>query len=1452
MLISPWVTKSAVFQEPRGPMNTSQFELTSVPATVKNLFNLSAFLTKRDEWAGSFDELLLDRPRSDAPLHLPEPFPPAHPWLKPPPEVSPPLSRGEVTRSSDYRSRRAQEVVDSAGVPQHCSTAEGDHTHSCRGLDTATVKQRRNARILSRLTATPEPNLDAMDAVDTGRWISDRWVEWMRPEAIGLKTDDPEPTIAANDVEIFEAQLSLQTREWWRWVVTRVANYASWVPADGDVQREYFVKLFDPDLFDWHGDGRWNIMEWARLRGIAVAQSSGLEYEESLYNYDSNASAWTLQNNLVKQTWGLENGLAIDINGRSPPTYHGWHHKRADESHPYMTHAAPKWSLAVTQSNARAALVGDCVTQDNAVGDIGRPGWNWGFGPWEESKFVAQYGAELNLSANFSVREYTKARIDSGSEGDDLMLDRIVRPFILFSYELWRDAWVHVVNVTRRVATSAGKVVPAHYGNVGEAQPIAIVESPHHDVFWIESSAWSAFPAQRPSDPPTVVSTLVMKVAGAVVRGLNKPIWRCSQGCRLAAAERLYLAEAVANGANSWHLHNGYMMGANPPSQSTAETEGADGYAEHLKITQFQNGAARFLFTDRQRVADGAILYCLACTFWRHAGVLSGASWWRDGKSVLMHEIHLTAVSRLLEDHHALYELAALGYSGLWHNSAGLRRLGLSPIAGGYKWIIAPAIDAMSDEDVLLISQYVRRGGTLLISHKSSTGMKSENLTARRVPALASLMANPGGGFVKAIPDRLFEAYLECNTQTCVHASDTLWRYLNEATKNMGQSVMLTGAASSTWVNVWTHGAGPLTAVHLCNYKINGTESASCQTCRLTNMPVETAVNVSVSAAAVGLHPEHTIAMLYQPQADAIQVRVHMTRGGQYLTATVPAMDIYAVLVFASSSELRARTAAATARTLLERALISSRSAGMERVENASAHIQIMLSAMLSADELLLQIQGDAASETSDSFFDTIAASLQKITPTLASIPQTARRLVNTTEAWRRAATVQMCETDGSCIAAVSFEPTINQSYQPVATVPAGFVAARGALPYNIATGFGFTRPSPIHAPVIGSPGIKAFDTLLPDPLHRGGLLGNQSATFRIDLHFPASVPTEIVLTVVSGWYDLGAPDSKKRVGVDGYTADVAAWMPFASTSVSTSLHSTGSILETQPCLLGVRGLNPGYFHARSCRVNIPDVIAGERVALDIVFAQEGGTTGAVGVNTGSIPFAWLVNALVVQTVEQPRPAFLSELLADSDANSAAAVREWHFLGPFNGSDGLGLATPFPPEQDMLRTLSAPRLTEHYVGKRGANVTWSKYSSPPGAATQLPLGRLLAQHVGHIGRRASGSVAYGCVQLPPASASSRIRVVGGMSGLGKVWLVSENGTGSGRVQEVIVDELISGLEANEFGAEVQLESGTNTILFKSVHTFAADFVVGRSTLVRAESEWSVALAVFAVDAANTG
>ena len=176
-----------------------------------------------------------------------------------------------------------------------------------------------------------------------------------------LKTDD-------GDMDQYsEEQLSLQTREWWRWVVTRVSNFAAWIEVDGDQAREDFVQQFDPDLFDWAGDGRWEIKEWARLRGIAVAQASGLEYEECSFNLYPNASAAKRRNSFVEDIWGPENGLAIEIDGKPPPTYHSLHsHRLHPESHPFMTHAAPKWSLAVQQSNARAGLVGDAVSQDNA------------------------------------------------------------------------------------------------------------------------------------------------------------------------------------------------------------------------------------------------------------------------------------------------------------------------------------------------------------------------------------------------------------------------------------------------------------------------------------------------------------------------------------------------------------------------------------------------------------------------------------------------------------------------------------------------------------------------------------------------------------------------------------------------------------------------------------------------------------------------------------------------------------------------------------------------------------------------------------------------------------------------------------------------------------------------------------------------------------------------------
>ncbi|XP_042474281.1 non-specific phospholipase C1-like [Zingiber officinale] len=74
ILVSPWIKKRTVIHKPKGPYPDSQFEHSSIPATVKKLFNLNSnYLTKRDAWAGTFESYFnLKAPRTDCPEKLPE------------------------------------------------------------------------------------------------------------------------------------------------------------------------------------------------------------------------------------------------------------------------------------------------------------------------------------------------------------------------------------------------------------------------------------------------------------------------------------------------------------------------------------------------------------------------------------------------------------------------------------------------------------------------------------------------------------------------------------------------------------------------------------------------------------------------------------------------------------------------------------------------------------------------------------------------------------------------------------------------------------------------------------------------------------------------------------------------------------------------------------------------------------------------------------------------------------------------------------------------------------------------------------------------------------------------------------------------------------------------------------------------------------------------------------
>ncbi|XP_010258490.1 PREDICTED: non-specific phospholipase C4-like [Nelumbo nucifera] len=75
IFISPWIERGTVLHRPLGPYLSSEFEHSSIPATVKKIFNLKEFLTKRDAWAGTFETVLMrESPRTDCPVTLPLPL----------------------------------------------------------------------------------------------------------------------------------------------------------------------------------------------------------------------------------------------------------------------------------------------------------------------------------------------------------------------------------------------------------------------------------------------------------------------------------------------------------------------------------------------------------------------------------------------------------------------------------------------------------------------------------------------------------------------------------------------------------------------------------------------------------------------------------------------------------------------------------------------------------------------------------------------------------------------------------------------------------------------------------------------------------------------------------------------------------------------------------------------------------------------------------------------------------------------------------------------------------------------------------------------------------------------------------------------------------------------------------------------------------------------------------
>ena len=968
--------------------------------------------------------------------------------------------------------------------------------------------------------------------------------------------------------------------------------------------------------------------------------------------------------------------------------------------------------------------------------------------------------------------------------------DAIVHAFVEFVYSFWKEAWRDVSLSTKAAAKAAGnRGVPATYGNVASPTPIAILESPWHDVWWMETGyGWTNRNAFC-SVPDKVGggTSLEIKMAQAAMRGVKAgegTVWRCggvrclSNSSSSLRAARTYFAESIANNAVEWLLE-GYNYGMTLEMRPTEEKN----YARFLT-------SWRSAFIDRTRVVDGALFYSLPSTVWRNAGPLSHYAYpgSRDKNPSLepnLHERDLGAMSSLLESSQVAYEVTVFDHPTFFNNSGGLGRL-KPPSAGGYDWIVMPSTDAMSDAHIALVKAYVRGGGRAIMinSGNQSCGTRDEELKWRPGPAFEQLEKDPGLGSVFVVDAAVFEAFVACTTPAaCDAARDALWLDVSAALTSKGgaqPSVTLSGAAgSSVTVNVWRHGAGPMLSVHIVNYDSSEIGNLS----------------VSVKAAHLHLHGEFEAKLmpvarsLSLDTAGAAPVNLSVTVSkGQRLPTRLPedyvqvhipcCTSVHTLIIFASSEEeFQCRESAAQARRWLQTSMLAYRSHALRQAAHDGSDMAPFVtqwSHLRNADALLGQLREETRGTSAT--YRNLQAELVAVTGALKATVSSIGAFVAGSESAHRGQVLEMCKAPppNSCLRALDFNGGADS--------PAGFVPLGAHQAYDPAIGFGFVDNST----------RLAFRNELPDALHRSGLFSADSSTIRVDVDLVSGTDS-LVLTLVSGWHDLGNQKVSAALGINGSACRVSgtpgdtdtctrdrnffanhatsSWTGFASTAVSVAVvpaHDGEPAAEPTPpssCMLGAAGRGPGHFHTRSCRVNV-SAARSTRVALEISLAPDGGTTGCWSHQCGITAFAWLANALVVQAPVADvsgMPVRAAASLAASDSNAKQAIRHWSWLGAFDNSDGDALDTVFPVERDLLRW--PPRLNLSYAGKHGRTLSWKEHGAPLNdASPYLPLSRLLPSRSENTGSAAFAVARVWCA----TGGSATLRA--GMSGPSKMRL----------------------------------------------------------------------------------
>ncbi len=727
---------------------------------------------------------------------------------------------------------------------------------------------------------------------------------WLESEQTGIKR------VNSLKDQYFESP----DHDWAKWIVVSWAPGQIAEPRWTDAERQEYLDLLDPDHLDEWGGQLYNRGDFARMRGIASNTPMENIWESEYNNISRHAAEFF-----------TGNGLAVKENGS---------YCYASSTTNNLCQQGPKWHEITKQSSGRMAIYGDSIFQDRFCGGVSdwpQYGWcdwcNKNFIDYMITHFTAGELVDMGFDpSSFHIRDYMA--VQRGSLTDQQLLeDPIIHEYIRFKYTSEMYLAVDAVNHYHHAAAKAGAAIPAFYGNQGMIsgeRTFAAIMSPHVDIVWCEQSAvmQPCFePSPRYPSGVYAFSTLLWKNGRAgchyekAVIALQYPDVSSYGG---VGPDKRYPmavvnAEATANGGVSCQTWKSSNHRKTPADDILINSQ-----IHHAQFVSKNRG----LFMDRTSVVDHALVYSVPSLFWSYFSSLTLPVEDRH------HLIHFGAAGRLLEGRHIPYNTLFFGHPDVYDDTYDLTSL------DQYKTLILAYADCIADYQANAVKKWTRAGGKLVLWAQENVGTRDEELAARTMPAFDDLIANPGAGTVEIITTSQADAYIAGGSDSAIapKIADSL------------APVIETTAPSTVWLNVWRHGAGPMTSVQMVNYDIDPDADTLTSTGSFTvSLREPTGVTFTqahyINTDYIGTNPPTT----FTPLA--------ISRSNGYVEVTVPSLDLFGIVIFSVENELDARLAAGHTRKWYERLKIALRCQGQNEEDHA-----VLLS---DCKNLLDSIQGD-------------------------------------------------------------------------------------------------------------------------------------------------------------------------------------------------------------------------------------------------------------------------------------------------------------------------------------------------------------------------------------------------------------------------------------------------------------------------------------------------------------